>query len=357
VKSAIALDSRIEVDGIIGHTPALRDTLERLRRVAPTDAPVLITGETGTGKELMAQAIHRRSRRASRSMVVAHLAAVPDGLVGTELFGHERGAFTGADRMRIGRFEAADRGTLFLDEVGELSGDMQVALLRALQDGDFERVGANSTRRADVRIVAATNRDLEQAMDDGRFRPDLFYRLGVFPIHLPPLRERRDDIPVLAEHFLHRSASKLGRSFAGIERASVSRLTAYHWPGNIRQLQNVIEHSAILCDDDELHVPEDVLTRGRGETRQSPAAVFADTPSLEEIKKRYIRHLVTTTNGNMSKTAEILDVDRRSLYRMMDRYHIPLPQRNVNSDASAVVHFPSLRGDMADDCMPAEVGA
>ena len=227
--------------------------------VRPTQR-VLITGETGTGKELVARAIHRRSRRSSHAMVSANLAALPHELVASELFGHEAGAFTGAIQRRIGRFEAANASTLFLDEVGELPLGVQVALLRALQEGEFERIGSSQTRTADVRVIAATNRNLEEAIEDGLFRRDLFYRLAVFPIHLPPLRERREDIPRLADHFLAKVADHLGREFSGIDAESMDRLIEYSWPGNIRELQNVIEHSAILSDGALLQVPPVLLS-------------------------------------------------------------------------------------------------
>ena len=337
-----------DLEGIVGRTPRMCETLDRLRRVAPTDASVLISGETGTGKELAARAVHRLSRRSTRPFVTANLAAMPETLAASELFGHERGAFTGADRMRIGRFEAADSGTLFLDEVGELPRDVQVTLLRALQEGEFERVGATVTRRANVRLVAATNRDLEQALEDGTFRSDLFYRLSVFPIHLPPLRERRDDIGALAEHFLRASAARLARSFTGIEPTSLARLCAFDWPGNIRQLQNVIEFSAILCDAERLHVPAEVLSRPKGDTASANAGFFTDAPTLEEVKKRYIRHLLVSTQGNLSRAASILDVDRRSLYRMLSRYRITPPGRQY-ADRSQVVPLEPIHDDGATE--------
>ena len=320
------LDSRELLDGIVGQSRQLRDVLDSVRRVAPSDMPVLISGETGTGKELLARAIHRQSNRAARPFVPVNLAALPETLAAAELFGHERGAFTGADRLRVGRFESADRATLFLDEIGELRMDLQVMLLRVLQEGELERLGSAATRRVDVRVIAATNRNLDAEVGEGRFREDLFYRLNVFPIHVPPLRKRPEDIPALAEHFLERAAARLRRSFRGIERTSLERLQHYRWPGNVRELQNVVESSALLCDGEELEVPATAL--GSRTAWPSPSihvdGVFADTPTLEEMKKRYITHLLGTTSGNMARAAAILDVDRRSLYRMVKRYHLTI---------------------------------
>jgi formate hydrogenlyase transcriptional activator len=243
-------------DEIIGRSAAVAGVIDLVERVAATDTPVLISGETGTGKELTAHTLHLRSRRAQRPFVAVNLAMIPEELVAAELFGHEQGAFTGAHQRRIGRFEMGDGGTLFLDEIGELSPAVQVALLRVLQEGEFERLGSGQTKRVDVRLIAATNQNLEDAVHDGRFRSDLYYRLSVFPVHLPPLRARREDIPLLAGYILRRIDQRLGRHFAGIDPASLDRLIGYEWPGNIRQLQNVLERSAILCDEEWLHVPE-----------------------------------------------------------------------------------------------------
>jgi transcriptional regulator with GAF, ATPase, and Fis domain len=324
---ATELEPVVGANGIIGQTPALKEVLERVRRVAPTDMPVLITGETGTGKELLARAIHGRSRRASKRLVSVNLAALPETLAAADLFGHERGAFTGADRLRVGRFEEADHGTLFLDEVGELPADLQVMLLRVLQDGQFERLGGGTTRRVDVRLVAATNCDLNQAIQEGQFREDLFYRLNVFPIHLPPLRARPEDIPALASHFLALAADRLGRGFESIEPDSLRRLQEYRWPGNVRQLRNVIEQSAILCDDRQLHVAPSALTTSTTSRIAACPAIPAPDASagnatLAEIQKRYISELLAKTRGNMLRTAAILDVDRRTLYRLVTRYQI-----------------------------------
>ena len=272
-------------DCIVSSSSALCDALDRAERVASMDTTVLITGETGTGKELMANHIHGRSRRASRAIVAVNLAAMPEALVASEMFGHEQGAFTGASQRRIGRFECADRSTLFLDEVGELSAEMQIALLRVVQEGAFERLGASQTRRVNVRLIAATNRSLEQAVDEGRFRSDLYYRLNVFPIHLPPLRDRLEDIPLLAECFLRRLTSRLGRRFVAIEPESVDRLKAYSWPGNIRELQNVIEHSAILCDDTNLAVPAELLVNKSPRPTAGPLDAVLHQNELQLIEQ------------------------------------------------------------------------
>jgi transcriptional regulator with GAF, ATPase, and Fis domain len=285
--------------GIVTGSPALREALNRLDRVAPTDATVLITGETGTGKELVARAIHRRSRRAAHPLVALNLAAVPESLVPSELFGHEHGAFTGAVQRRIGRFEQADRATLFLDEVGELSNETQVPLLRVLQEGEFERLGSSQTRHVDVRVIAATHRILEMEVKQQRFRPDLYYRLSVFPIHLPPLRERVEDIPALVNHFLLDLERKLGRCFAGVEPASLALMQAFSWPGNIRQLENVIEQSAILCDDAILHVPAPLLDE-HGSAWGAPSRLDV---VLDKNEQQMIEEALATAGGRVAGRA------------------------------------------------------
>src|ERR1700692_2093072 len=238
VARAEEIDRGSMCDEIVGSSGALQKVLSLVFKVAPTDATVLITGETGTGKELVARAIHRRSRRSSRSFVSVNCAAIPPDLIASELFGHEKGAFTGATQRRSGRFELAEGGTIFLDEIGELPAETQIALLRVLQEREFERVGGTGSLRADVRVIAATNRDLEAAIAAGMFRSDLFYRLNVFPIEIPPLRERREDIPTLIEYFVHRYSRKVGKKIGTIDRNTLERCQSYAWPGNIREVQN-----------------------------------------------------------------------------------------------------------------------
>jgi PAS domain S-box-containing protein len=255
------IDKASMFEEIVGTSPPLHKVLSRISKVAPTDSSVLITGETGTGKEMVARAIHRRSRRSSRAFVSVNCAAIPRDLIASELFGHEKGAFTGATQRRLGRFELAEGGTLFLDEVGELPAETQIALLRVLQEREFDRVGAAGAIRADVRVIAATNRDLEAAIAAGTFRNDLFYRLNVFPIEIPPLRERREDISVLVEYFIDRYARKAGKSFQTVSKRSLDLLQSYPWPGNIRELQNVIERSVIVCETENFSVDESWLSR------------------------------------------------------------------------------------------------
>jgi formate hydrogenlyase transcriptional activator len=256
------IDKTSMFEAIVGASPALTAVLSRVSKVAATDSTVLITGETGTGKELVARAIHKQSRRSSRAFVAVNCAAIPRDLIPSELFGHEKGAFTGALQRRVGRFELAEGGTIFLDEVGELLPDTQIALLRVLQEREFERVGGRQPIQVDVRVIAATNRDLNAAMGSGTFRQDLFYRLNVFPLEMPPLRERKEDIPVLVEYFIDRYARKAGKAFRRVNKRTLDRLRSYPWPGNVRELQNVIERSVILCETDEFTVDESWLSAG-----------------------------------------------------------------------------------------------
>jgi formate hydrogenlyase transcriptional activator len=246
---------------IVGTSPALRAVLSRVAKVAPTDSTVLITGETGTGKELIARAIHKHSKRSSRAFVSVNCAAIPQSLIPSELFGHEKGAFTGATGRRLGRFELAEGGTIFLDEVGDLPPETQVALLRVLQEREFERVGGNRSIKTNVRVIVATNRDLEAAIAAGTFRSDLFYRLSVFPIEMPPLRQRREDIPMLVEYFIDRYAREAGKKIASVRKETLDLFQSYPWPGNIRELRNVIERSIIVCETENFSVDKSWLSR------------------------------------------------------------------------------------------------
>jgi formate hydrogenlyase transcriptional activator len=254
------IDKASMFEEIVGNSRPLMAVLSRVAKVAPTDSTVLITGETGTGKELVARAIHRRSRRSSRAFVSVNCAAIPRDLIASELFGHEKGAFTGALQRRIGKFELAEGGTIFLDEVGELPTETQISLLRVLQEREFDRVGGNHPIRADVRVIAATNRDLEVSIAAGSFRGDLFYRINVFPIEIPPLRQRRDDIPMLVEYFIDRYARKTGKKIKSIDKNTLELLRSYSWPGNIRELQNIIERSVIVCETETFSVDQSWLS-------------------------------------------------------------------------------------------------
>jgi PAS domain S-box-containing protein len=268
------IDKASMFEEIVGTSLALKSVLSRISKVAPSDSTVLITGETGTGKELVARAIHRRSNRASRVFVSVNCAAIPRELIASELFGHEKGAFTGATQQRLGRFELANDGTLFLDEVGELPAETQIALLRVLQEHEFERVGGTRPIRADVRVIAATNRDLQAAISAGSFRSDLFYRLNVFPIEIPSLRERRADIPLLFEYFIDRYARKAGKNIKRVSKKTLELLQSYPWPGNIRELQNVIERSVILCETEIFSIDESWLP-------QQPLLTAEPNPQVE----------------------------------------------------------------------------
>jgi PAS domain S-box-containing protein len=265
---------------IVGSSEALRKVLEQVSRVAPTDSTVLIQGETGTGKELIARAIHNRSKRVNRAFIRVNCAAIPPSLIASELFGHEKGSFTGALQRRLGRFESADGGTIFLDEVGEVPPETQVALLRVLQEREFERVGGNQTVRVDVRVLAATNRDLGASVADGTFRRDLFYRLNVFPIQLPVLRDRMDDIPLLVEYLVDRYAKKAGKRIRNISKDTLSLFRDYNWPGNIRELQNVVERAVILCDGETFCVDPSWLTPG------VPRPAASSVPFVEDLAER-----------------------------------------------------------------------
>jgi DNA-binding NtrC family response regulator len=281
---------------IVGSSQPLREVLGHMAKVAPTDSTVLITGETGTGKELVARAIHRRSNRAKRAFISVNCGAIPSALIASEMFGHEKGAFTGAMNRRAGRFEAADGGTIFLDEVGELPMETQTALLRVLQEREFERVGSTEPLKVDVRVVAATNRDLSRAVLSGAFREDLFYRLNVFPLRLPSLRERADDIPLLVEYLIDRYSKKAGKKFKHIGRSTLDLFQSYDWPGNVRELQNVVERAVILCDSETFAVDQAWLRKEMTRQEEPPA-------TLKEKEKRLIEVALIQSKGRISGTS------------------------------------------------------
>jgi formate hydrogenlyase transcriptional activator len=289
------LDRASMFEEIVGSSPALERVLAQVAKVAQTDSTVLILGETGTGKELLARAVHKRSRRANGAFIRVNCAAIPPSLVASELFGHEKGAFTGAVQRRLGRFEAADGGTIFLDEVGELPPEAQVALLRVLQEREIERVGSSHPIAVDVRVLAATNRDLESVVDRREFREDLFYRLNVFPIRLPPLRERAEDIPILVEYLVDRFAKQMGKIIRNVEKQTLERLTAYDWPGNVRELQNVIERAVIVSEAETLVIDASWLAR-----KQRHASNGTAVTTLADGEKALIEAALTESRGRVA---------------------------------------------------------
>lgn len=319
----LELDKRFGFDSLVGNSKAMLDVFETTRQVAAARSTVLITGESGTGKELIAHAIHRLSPRAERPFVVVHCAALNENLLESELFGHEKGAFTSAHERTVGRFEKADSGSLFLDEIGEISVSTQVKLLRVLETRTFERVGGSEPLAADVRLIAATNRDLRRLVDEGRFREDLYYRLNVVNIHIPPLRERSDDIPLLLNHYLEVSAAENGKALSGFTSEAVKVLCAYSWPGNVRELRNCVERMVVMARGSALtlkDVPTDIRN-GVDLALQSPTA-SADEPSLDidANEKTLIMRALKETRGNRSTAAKVLGISRRTLHRKLHVY-------------------------------------
>ncbi|WP_374459276.1 sigma-54-dependent transcriptional regulator [Chryseobacterium taeanense] len=309
-----------QIDGIIGKSPLLQDVVEKVVVVAPTDTSVLVVGESGTGKEKIAHSVHQFSDRRNRKIVVVNCAALPHSLIESELFGHERGSFTGANTQRIGKFEQADGGTVFLDEIGELPLDSQVKLLRVLQEKEIERLGGNKTIKVDVRIVAATNRSLEKEVAEGRFRLDLYYRLNVFPIQLPPLRERKEDIELLAKYFLNKYATASKRNITLISDEALLQLQQYDWPGNIRELEHLIERSVLLTRTTEI-TQFDLPKAIEKTTEESDVEI----KSLEEIERDHILKALKSSNGKVSGVggaAEVLKIQAQTLYSKMKKLGI-----------------------------------
>ncbi|MEZ4432726.1 MAG: sigma-54 dependent transcriptional regulator [bacterium] len=316
--------------GLIGTSPVMQSVFEIIEKVAATPSTVLITGESGTGKELVARALHERSQRAGRPYIRVNCAAIPDTLIESELFGYEKGAFTGATTDKPGRFELADGGTLFLDEIGEISTEMQVKLLRAIQESEFERVGGVKTKRVDVRLITATNRDLAAEVAAGNFREDLFYRLNVVPVRLPPLRERIADIPLLVRHMLRKYSVRLNKPVSGITEAAVERLCGYPWPGNIRELENVLERTVLFCDAEIIDaddLPPEIAPAADATQNAAPTLPEGITQLKEAVKlttrrieQEMIERALAETGGNVTHTAKQLGISRKSLQTKMKEF-------------------------------------
>ena len=314
--------------GLVGRSAAMIELYKQIARVAPTKATVLIMGESGTGKELVARAIHKHSPRSAGPFVPVNCGALTETLLEAELFGHVRGAFTGAASDRKGLWEEAEGGTLFLDEIGETSPAMQVKLLRALQQGEIRCVGASKTTRVDTRVIAATNRNVEKEVKNGTFREDLFYRLSVVTLRVPALRERRTDIPLLAERFLRTASERMDGRVFRLDDETTKILVAYDWPGNVRELESAIEHAALRARGNDVmpqDLPEKLQSAELKAAAQSPlTALYGDLPSLAELERRYLVYVLETMSGNRSRAAEVMGIDRRTLYRMAERYGIEL---------------------------------
>ena len=325
------VESRYSFDGVIGDSPAMQRVFDVMKKVAETDATVLLTGETGTGKDVIAKTLHYEGPRREKRFVAQNCGALPDTLLESELFGHKKGAFTGAHQDKQGLFELADGGTIFLDEIGETEPGMQVRLLRVLQDGEIRPLGSSDTRKVNVRVVAATNRDLEKAVAEGRFREDLYYRLRVVQIAVPPLRARREDVPALAHHFLERVAERMGRDISGFTNAAMDRLTESQWPGNVRELENEIERVVALAGDQRVIGVEMLSEHVRGGGGGARGAASVDAPQLtsqpnmalavEALKRHMIVEAMRET-GNKTRAAERLGIPRQSLQKMIKRLEI-----------------------------------
>ncbi|MDP3038753.1 MAG: sigma-54 dependent transcriptional regulator [Deltaproteobacteria bacterium] len=317
------LITKYKLENIVGRSPQMLQVYKTVARVAESRSTILIAGESGTGKELVARAIHFNSPRSSKSYVAVDCGSLAETLLESELFGHVRGAFTGAVTNKKGLFEEADNGTCFLDEVGDISLAMQTKLLRVIQEHEIKRVGGTETTKIDVRIIAATNKNLEELVAEKKFREDLFYRLNVVSIHLPPLRERLDDIPFLADHFLRKYAAENEKPVSRISAEVLDLLLRYQWPGNVRELENVIER-ALTLSPHSLILPEDLPRRLRVEPSEISATSLPSQVSLTELEKIYIKKVLEETGGNKKRAADILGIDRRTLYRMAARYGISL---------------------------------
>ncbi|MBZ5611690.1 MAG: sigma-54 dependent transcriptional regulator [Acidobacteriia bacterium] len=311
------LSQRYEFDNIVGRSEPMREIFATIDRVAPTRATVLLCGESGVGKDMIARAIHHHSPRTDRPFVKINCTALPENLMESELFGYEKGAFTGANASKPGKFEQADTGTVFLDEIGDVPGSIQVKLLRILQEREFERLGSNKTRHIDVRVLAATNVDLRAALEQGTFREDLYYRLNVLPINIPPLRDRKEDIPFLVSHFIKKLRKDLGSPVESISDAAIERLLGYHWPGNVRELENVIERSMVLAGGKVLEASDIKLDMAPKSRAASVDSFLPEGQTLDQFEQSIIREALQRANGNKSQTARLLGLTRNALrYRL-----------------------------------------
>ena len=321
-----------EFEDIVGQSEGIKNVLELVTKVAPLDSTVLITGESGTGKELIANAIHRRSRRCGGAFIKVNCAAIPEGLLESALFGHEKGAFTGAHTQRLGKFELAHRGTIFLDEVGDMSPSTQAKVLRVLEQKELERLGGDKTLKVDVRVIAATNQDLSQALKEKRFREDLYYRLNVFPIQLPPLRERKEDIPILIDNFLADANLRLGTSITGVSRDAMEPLLRYHWPGNIRELKNIVERAATMAEGE--FITSKVITLSFAGPKSGLA--LPELPAylgeiIEEVERQLIIGALQKTGGIQVEAAKLLGITEKNLWKKIKKHGIDVKELKVKS--------------------------
>jgi DNA-binding NtrC family response regulator len=322
-----ALGRRYEFKNIVGRSNAMQEVLAKVEQVAPTNSTVLLGGESGVGKDMIARAIHQHSRRALGPFIKINCTAIPENLLESELFGYEKGAFTGAIAAKPGKFELADKGTIFLDEIGDVPGTIQVKLLRVLQEREFERLGGTKTLKVDVRVVAATNQDLRAALEEGTFREDLYYRLNVVPISIPPLRQHKEDIPYLADFFLERFAREAGKNLAGITPAAMKLLTDFHWPGNVRELENIVERAVVMASGDRIDVADIQLDTAPA---RSPAAAdgtaapfLPEGMTLEQHEDELIREALRRAGGNKSQAARLLGLSRNALRYRLTKIGVP----------------------------------
>ncbi len=327
-----ALDQRYQFDNIVGRSPAMREIFATIERVGPTRATVLLAGESGVGKDMIARALHHHSPRRDRPFVKINCTAIPENLMESELFGYEKGAFTGANTSKPGKFEQADTGTVFLDEIGDVPPSVQVKLLRVLQEREFERLGSNKTRHIDVRVLAATNVDLREALEQGTFREDLYYRLNVVPISIPPLRERREDIPFLAEHFVKKLAPELGSPVRELSEGALEKLMSYHWPGNVRELENVIERSLVLSTGERLEADDIRLEAAQPSRALAVEGFLPEGMTLDEYEQTMIREALKRAGGNKSQAARMLGLTRNALRYRLSQMGLESP---ASSDAAS----------------------